>query len=218
MGFKTMKLVNPNADLHTHSMQFSDGLNTIDELVWMAGKLGLKKLAITDHSDARPMPLIAYRVVLGRYKNVVNDVEVVFGVEADLLNEDGDICSTIQKIESKFILLSAHPDTYKGDPKRITEAWLKAIERHHDKLQFLGHPCDYFPHVDIAQVTRAANEYNIPLEVNTSNLTTGRTDMKVSDEMVSLAEQIVVNTDAHSLSDMTSRESGIEYLRNGGYL
>jgi len=59
-----MKLINPESDLHTHSLQFSDGLNTIDELVWMAGKLGLKKLAITDHSDARPMPLITYRVIL----------------------------------------------------------------------------------------------------------------------------------------------------------
>jgi len=213
-----MKLINPESDLHTHSMQFSDGLNTIDELVWMAGKLGLKKLAITDHSDARPMPLIAYRVVLNRYRNVINDVEVVFGVEADLVNEDGDICTTIQKQESEFVLLSAHPDTYKGDPKRITEAWLKAIERHHDRLQFLGHPCDYFPYLEIAKVTRAANQYGLPLEINTSNLTTGRTNLKISDEMVALAERIVVNSDAHSLADMTTRTSGLEYLRNGGYL
>ena len=213
-----MKLLNPESDLHTHSMQFSDGLNTIDELVWMAGKLGLKKLAITDHSDARPKPLISYRVILNRYRNVINDVEVVFGVEADLLNEEGDICETIQKQESEFVLLSAHPDTFKGNPERITEAWLKAIERHHERLQFLGHPCAYFPHIEIARVTKAANEYGLPLEVNTSNLATGRTDMKISDEMVALADRIVVNTDAHSLSDMTTRPMGLDYLRAGGYL
>jgi histidinol phosphatase-like PHP family hydrolase len=199
-------------------MQFSDGLNTIDELVWMAGKLGLKKLAITDHSDARPKPLISYRIILNRYRNVLNDVEVVFGVEADLLNDDGDICTTIQKQESEFVLLSAHHDTFKGNPERITEAWLKAIERHHERLQFLGHPCDNFPHMEIARVTKAANEYGIPLEVNTSNLAAGRTDMKISDEMVALADRIVVNTDAHSLSDMTTRPMGLDYLRAGGYL
>jgi len=213
-----MKLINPESDLHTHSMQFSDGLNTIDELVWMAGKLGLKKLAITDHSDARRSPLISYRVVLNRYRNVINDVEVVFGVEADLLNDDGDICTTIQKQESGFVLLSAHPDTFKGNPERITEAWLQAIERHHERLQFLGHPCDYFPHIEIARVTRAANEYGIPLEVNTSNLAAGITDMELSDEMVALADRIVVNSDAHSLSDLTTRSMGIDYLRTGGYL
>lgn len=56
-----------------------------------------------------------------------------------------------------------------------------------------------------------------PVEVNTSNLATGRTDMKISDEMVALADRIVVNTDAHSLSDMTTRPMGLDYLRAGGY-
>ncbi len=56
-----------------------------------------------------------------------------------------------------------------------------------------------------------------PVEVNTSNLAAGRTDMKISDEMVALADRIVVNTDAHSLSDMTTRPMGLDYLRAGGY-
>ena len=214
-----MKLINPKSDLHAHSLQFSDGLNTIDELVWMAGKLGLKKLAIADHSDARPMPLIAYRIVaLTRYKNVINDAEVVFGVEADLLNEDGDICSTIQKIESDFVVLSAHPDTYKGNPERITGAWLAAMKKHHERIQFLGHPTDYFKYLDIAEITRAANDYGIPLEINSSNLRSGTTDKKRLDEMVALAEKIVVNSDAHSLSDMSMRTVGLDYLRDGGYI
>ncbi len=213
-----MKLVNPRSDLHTHSMQFSDGLNTIDELVWMAGRLGLEKLAITDHSDARPFPLVSYRVVLSRYRNVINDVEVVFGVEADLLSDDGDICSTIQKQESHFVILSAHPDTFKGNPERITDAWLKAIQKHHRRLQFLGHPCDYFPALEIGRVVRAANDYGLPLEINTSNLATGRTDRKRLDEMVALADRLVVNSDAHSLADMTTRTMGIDYLRAAGYL
>ncbi len=200
-----MKIVNPESDLHTHSLQFSDGLNTIDEMVRMAGELGLKKLAITDHSDARKYPLVAYRVLLSRWGNVLNDVEVIFGVEADLLNDDGDICTTMQRQESEFILLSAHPDTFKGDPKRITEAWITAIERHHDRIQFLGHPCDYFPAIRIDEVVRAANQYSLPVEVNTSHLAMGLASLKISDTMVALADQIIINSDAHSLSDMTTR-------------
>jgi histidinol phosphatase-like PHP family hydrolase len=213
-----MKIVNQESDLHTHSLQFSDGLNTIDELVRMAGELGLKKLAITDHSDARTFPPVAYRVLLSRYGNVLNDVEVIFGVEADLLNDDGDICTTIQKQESEFLLLSAHPDTFKGNPKLITEAWLNAIERHHERIQFLGHPCDYFPHIRIDQVVRAANQYGVPIEVNTSHLAMGMTNLKISDKMIAVADQIIVNTDAHSLSDMTTRSRGFDYLRSKGLL
>lgn len=213
-----MKVINQESDLHTHSLQFSDGLNTIDELVQMAGKLGLKKLAITDHSDARTFPLVAFRAVISRYANVLNDVEVVFGVEGDLLNDDGDICTTIQRIESEFVILSAHPDTFKGNPELITDAYLKALKRHHERIQFIGHPCDFFPQLEIGRLAEVANDYGIPLEVNTSNLAMKRTDMAKSDAMLSLADQIVVNSDAHSLADMTTREKGLDYLRAKGVL
>ena len=214
-----MKVINQESDLHVHSLQFSDGLNTIDELVQMAGRLGLKKLAIADHSDARTfLPVIAYRVILSRYANVLNDVEVIFGVEGDLLNDDGDICMTIQKMESEFLILSAHPDTFKGNPERITDAYLKALERHHKEIQFICHPCAYFTHTDIDRLTKAANDYGIPVEVNTSNLASGRTDMAKLDVMITLADQIVVNSDAHSLADMTTRAKGLDYLRAKGLL
>jgi len=224
-----MKVINQDSDLHVHSLQFSDGLNTIDELVQMAGRLGLKKLAITDHSDARTfLPLIAYRVILSRYANVLNDVEVIFGVEGDLLNDDGDMCTmlnddgdmctTIQKMESEFLILSAHPDTFKGNPERITDAYLKALERYHEKIQFICHPCAYFTHTDIERLTKAANDHGVPVEVNTSNLSIGVTDMEKLDVMVTLADQIVVNSDAHSLADMTTRAKGLDYLRAKGLL
>ena len=214
-----MKVIDQESDLHVHSLQFSDGLNTIDELVQMAGRLGLKKLAIADHSDARTfLPLIAYRVILSRYANVLNDVEVIFGVEGDLLNDDGDICMTIQKMESEFLLLTAHPDTFKGNPEKITDAYLKALERYHEKIQFICHPCAYFTHTDIERLTKAANDHGIPVEVNTSNLSSGVTDMEKLDVMVTLADQIVVNSDAHSLADMTTRSKGLDYLRAKGLL
>jgi histidinol phosphatase-like PHP family hydrolase len=182
----------------------------------MAGRLGLKKLAITDHSDARPFPLVAYRVVLSRYANVLNDVEVVFGVEGDLLSDDGDICTTIQKVEAEFLILSAHPDTFKGNTEKITDAYINALDRYKDRIQFIGHPCDFFPHTDIDRLAKAANDLGIPMEVNTSNLATNRTDMEKSDRMIKLADQLVVNSDAHSLADMTTRQLGFDYLRDNG--
>ena len=213
-----MEIVNPDADLHTHSLQFSDGLNTIDELVQMAGRLGLKKLAITDHSDARTYPLVAFRVLIDRYQNVLNDVEVILGVEGDLLNDEGDICTTIQKQDSEFAILSAHRDNFKGDHKNVTAAYIKAMERHHRKIQFIGHPCDGFKDVNIEELTVAANKYAIPLELNVANLVYKRSDLEKVDTMLSIADQIVVNSDAHSLADMAARAKGFDYLRGKGLL
>ncbi len=211
-----MKLLNPDSDLHTHSLQFSDGLNTIDELVQMAGRLGLKKLAITDHSDARPYRRAAYRVILPRYGNVFNDVEVIFGIEGDLLNEDGDVCMTIQEKESEFLVLSAHPDTYKGDPEKITDAYAKAFERYHEQIQFVGHPGNYFRHTDMERLVKSANDFGLPLEVNTGHLVHMGLNTENLDLMVALADQLVVNSDAHSLADMATRQKGLDYLEEQG--
>ena len=39
-----MEIINPgNEDYHIHSINFSDGLNTIDEIVKFAGEIGLTK-------------------------------------------------------------------------------------------------------------------------------------------------------------------------------
>ena len=39
-------------DYHIHSLNYSDGMNTVDEIVQYAGKIGMKKIIITDHSQA----------------------------------------------------------------------------------------------------------------------------------------------------------------------
>lgn len=48
-----MKIINlENEDYHIHSFNFSDGWNTIDEIVRYSGEIGMKKIAICDHSGA----------------------------------------------------------------------------------------------------------------------------------------------------------------------
>jgi histidinol phosphatase-like PHP family hydrolase len=60
-------------------------MHTIDEIVQYAGKIGLKKIVITDHSqfllDTKKIPRRNRRSHITRRKNVHNDVEVLWGVE-----------------------------------------------------------------------------------------------------------------------------------------
>ena len=74
-----------NEDYHMHSINYSDGMNTIDEIVQYAGKIGLKKITITDHSqfmlDGKNFGTRNRRVHTNRWKNIYNDVEVNFGIE-----------------------------------------------------------------------------------------------------------------------------------------
>ncbi|MBU1974917.1 MAG: PHP domain-containing protein [Nanoarchaeota archaeon] len=222
-----MRIVNPDSeDYHVHTSTFSDGWNSVDEVVKYAGVLGLTKIALTDHSqagiDATGLGQKTFRAIVPRWKNVHNDVEVIFGVEGDLLNDSGDVCFDIQGIESAYSILAVHHNVYVGDPTKITDAYLNAIQRHGDKIAFVAHLTAkkaLVDHLDVSKVVRAANDYGIPLELNGADLAMNRSDPDVLRHMLNEADAIYVNSDAHTLADLRDfRELGFQYLREEGFL
>lgn len=109
-----MIIVNPGAeDYHMHSLNFSDGLSTVEEMVKFAGEIGLTRIAIIDHSqitlDQDGIGRKGYRETVDYWENVHNNVEVIFGIEGDLLDEKGHICDQIHGVSTDFLILSAHP-------------------------------------------------------------------------------------------------------------
>lgn len=218
-----VKIINEaTEDYHVHSLNFSDGMDTIDGIVRFAGEIGLTRIAITDHCQAtldyHHLAKKTFRGLINRWKNpYVNGVEVIFGVEADLLNEQGEICDQIQGIPSDWLILSAHKITYAGDPTKVTEGYIKAMERHGSRIKLIGHPCskrDFAEVTDIRKLAEAANERNMPLEINGVGLAGDNTDFKQLDSMLWLVNNIVVNSDAHTNYELKhGRDWGRDYLR-----
>ncbi|MBN2459120.1 hypothetical protein JXB28_02455 [Candidatus Woesearchaeota archaeon] len=226
-----MKILNTEKeDYHVHSFNFSDGMSDVDELTKFAGEIGMKKLVITDHSqaaiEAHGEPKKASRSMLKgerRWFNVFNDVDVSFGVEADLLDEDGSICDHIQGVKGDFIILSYHAEVFKGDHKKITQAFVNAIEKHHDKINCIGHIYAFIKGtgIDIARIVDCANKYNVPFELNCRYITSGKhkADMDALKLMLSKADAIYVNSDAHTLWELRElRKKGFEFLKENGYV
>jgi histidinol phosphatase-like PHP family hydrolase len=222
-----MEIINPGLeDFHMHSINYSDGLNTIDEIVKFAGEIGLTKIAITDHNqaylDTRNFPKKSYRGIIKRWVNVFNNVDVQFGVEADILNIKGDICMDIQGDIPELIILSTHQSPpFLEDSKTITEGYLNAIERFHNRITFLGHPCSVYhgDNVDIVAVTELCNKYEIPMEVNGANLFTNRTNLIKLHQMLERVNQIYVNSDSHTLFELkTARNFAFSYLKENGFI
>lgn len=209
-------------DYHVHSMNYSDGFNTVDEIVRYAGEIGMKKIVITDHSqamlDSWGFSRKTFRALAKSWKNVHNDVEVLFGVEADLLNEKGDICDHIDNKPGEFLILSYHHDVYQGDKAKITQAFLKAIERHHDRINMIGH-LHITRDVDFDTVIAAANKYNIPLEINCKYLDHKHSDPEAIKKIASSAKSIYVNGDCHTLYALAnSRKEGFKFLKENGFI
>ncbi len=226
MRTKPLKILNPDLteDYHIHSLNYSDGMNTVDELVQYAGKIGLKKLMITDHADYKKKKPLSFREQTWFWKNVHNNVEVSFGVEADLLNREGDIADTIGRGKSdEIIILSLHLGHYEDDYSTLTEGFINAINRYHERIFCLGHLHISFPNFysklvlpdnfDIESVIKVANEYGIPLEINGNYLTEGNCVCERVDKILDLADTIVLASDAHNLAAIKdNRQIVKEYL------
>ncbi|MFH1637510.1 MAG: PHP domain-containing protein [Candidatus Woesearchaeota archaeon] len=220
-----MEIINLQGDYHSHTFTFSDGANSIDELVVQAGKVGLTELAITDHSishlESKRIPKKTSGSNTKRWKNIHNDVKVIFGVEADLLDEDGEVDFEAYSKGKDFIILSAHRGVYQGNPEKITEAYLRALEKYNSKIDCLGHLCasSFSGHLDIGQVIEAANSFSIPPELNCANLFYGKTDLEKLPLLLSAAERIYVNSDSHTLYDIGHlRKEGFSYLEKQGLI
>lgn len=223
-----MKIINKNlsGDYHIHSATFSDGFNSIDDIVLQAGKLKLKEIAITDHCQAYlnsfSIPKKTHYSILtsGRWQNIHNDVHVIFGVEADLLDETGAVCDEIQGISPDFTILSAHREVYCGDASQVKNGYINAIKRYGSKIKCLGHLCslyfsEYLGADDIADIVHLASAAGIAVELNCANIVNHKTCEANLRAMLSCCDSLYVNSDAHTLHELIHlRSVGFTYLKN----
>jgi DNA polymerase (family X) len=214
MGLKKeLKPIEAFSDYHIHSI-FSDGLNTYDEIVKAAENLNLKEIAITDHSDEymaayRAPRLQGFYHASHRWKNMINNIRVIRGLEADLLSSDGTISDLNNYRHGfQFIILSAHREVFKDSFEDITDAYIRAIEKYSDKFNLIGHPCStYFGSewdqgINIEKIVQFANEAKIGIEVNGENLIQNKTNLEKLRYVCENAIILYANSDAHTTFEM----------------
>jgi histidinol phosphatase-like PHP family hydrolase len=229
--FKKQKMKNniindPYSDYHIHSL-FSDWVCTIEEITQFAGILWMKEIAITDHSDQAVKVWIEQnkitpgwwaRYSLNNWENVRNDVKVIFWVEWDLLNENGDVCLDSQWHPQNFTILSVHRRVYESDPITTWKWFLAAIEKFHDKIDFVWHPYSRkqnWEFIDIKALVDLCNQYDIPIEFNHSVLESGDYIEENLIYVLKNAKKIYVNSDAHNLAQLKQlRKSCYNFLEN----
>ncbi len=228
-----VKIINPGntGDYHMHSSDFSDGRMSVEEIIKISKELGLKEIAITDHSQVIIDYLHSFFLLrqhhqdktklrprrdifdLSEIKNT--GINVIYGIEADILNEKGDICSSVDYICPDFMILSAHSIIFDKD-KDITKAYINAIERHYEDIRFIAHPCkkDFSDKLDIKKVVQCGNKYKVPFEVNGVSIMLKDENSEMLEKMVKLADRIYVNSDAHDENQLrTARQVGFDFLK-----
>lgn len=233
------------ADYHTHTL-YSHGKGTIRENVDAAVKKGLKKIAITDHGPGhltygvRSRELVQMRREIDELKKEYKNIEILLGVEANLVSLDGDIDVNEKDMSLLDILLvgfhnGAAPRNLKSAGRLYlrnyasklilpmkkscaeinTEAMIKAINRY--KVDIVTHPGAKIPY-NIQKLAKAAAKMGTALEINSSHgfMTSEYVKMAMKEDV-----SFVIGSDAHTPEKVgdfakaikTAEEAGLDSSR-----
>lgn len=210
-------------DLHIHS-DWSDGVNSIEQIVGRAVEKGYEYIAITDHSKSLGVAkglsverLLRQDEAIGRINRDNNNITVLRGIEADILT-DGNLDYPDEILAAKDIVIASVHSGFRQDREKITGRIIDAIKNEH--VDILAHPTGRLigrrdPYaVDMDRVLEAAAKYNTVLEINSSP---DRLD--INDHYVRRAKEygikIAINTDAHEIRRMDEMKYGVGTARRG---
>lgn len=226
-----------SGDYHTHTVysRHNHGKGTIEENVKAAVDKGLSQIAITDHGFNQ----IIYGVrridipkVKEEIKNAIEryPIEVLLGVEANLISANGDIDIVESDYENLDILLCGYHKLVKTPTKRDgffifknilsgifhitskrlrernTNAYINAMKKYDiDVITHLNYGCK----VDVAKVAKVAKETNTYIELNGKRL--GMTDEEI---LIAYKEgaKFIINSDAHDPKRVGDCHKGLQAI------
>jgi putative hydrolase len=209
------------ADLHVHTISSGHAFSTVAEIIQAAAQKSLQAVAITDHGPA--MPGGPHRYYFGNLyvlPEKEQNVEVLRGVEANIIDRDG----TIDLPENYLRLLDIvwaglhYPCLTPATRSKNTEALLNALENPYvDGIVHPGNPD--FP-IDEEAVVKAALEKGKLLEINNSSFVSRRGSKTRCYEIAKLinaySSLIAINSDAHIAGDVGKSERALEIVIRAG--
>lgn len=163
--------MNAIIDLHCHTIASGHAYSTLKENIDEAKAKGLKYVGVSDHAPNMPGSTHPfYFGNLGVIKEEINGVKVLKGIEANIMDFDGNIDipeDIIGKLD--YVIASFHPPCINpGNINENTKAILNVMEN--EEVKIIGHLDDSRYLVDYEKVVIKAKESNTLLEINNSSL------------------------------------------------
>ncbi|MBF8248644.1 MAG: PHP domain protein [Bacteroidetes bacterium] len=208
---------------HCHST-YSDGANTLEELVIACQKLGWEYLGIADHSQIAvyangltPEKVREQQKEIDKLNAKLNSFRLFKGTEVDILG-DGSLDYPDKVLSSfEYVVASIH-SRMKMTEAEATKRIIKALKNKY--VTMLGHPTgrlllnrDGYP-VNMIEVINAAADYGKSIEINSHPL---RLDLDW--RLVKFAREkgvpICINPDAHNVDGLKDVEYGVGIARKG---
>jgi len=221
---KLIELKDIRGDVHVHT-NFSDGVNTMEEMIEKAKELGYEYIGISDHApsiQSRGVGTVL-KIISDTKKKIddinksQNDIKVLFGYEVNVL-VDNTLALPEDILKNLDYVVAGIHTALGQDKKTVTERLISAIENPY--VSIISHPSGRLingreaSEPDWNKIFDAARERGVILEINAQP---DRLDLP--DDLIKNAIEwgvkLVINSDAHSTDQMMFMRCGIDNARRG---
>jgi len=210
-------------DLQMHT-KWSDGANTIEEMVEEARELGHKFIAITDHAGSLKIAggmdeekIAEQAKEIERVREKYDDIYIFHGVEANIM-KDGSIDVGKEVLKNVDVVLASIHSAFRMEEKEMTARLLKAMENEY--VDIIAHPtCRIIQKrepikVDMEKVMETAKNNGIVMEINAYPERLDLNDVHVK-MAVEYGVKLSIGTDAHTKEHLRFYQLGTAVARRG---
>ena len=210
-------------DLHMHS-RWTDGRNSIEEMLRACQERGYQYCALTDHSQAVRVAggLAAkdFTKQLAEIKKVrgnVRRITLLAGGEVDIL-PDGTLDLPDDTLDQLDVVVASVHSKMDMTMSQMTKRVIKALA--HPAVTILAHPTGrQIGHrepfaIDLEEVFHAAKEHGVAVELNAQPERLDLNDVHAH-RAREIGVKVAINTDAHSVEQLRFMSYGIDQARRG---
>ena len=210
-------------DLQMHT-EWSDGKSKIEDMAFMAQKMGYEYIAVTDHSGSLRIANGMNEKTITKQMNDIDNLNqklegftILKGVEANI-DSYGYLDVPDKILHEMDLVIAGIHSGFKQDKKELTRRILSAMDNEH--VNIITHPTGRkiqereAYELDMEGVYNASKDTGTYLEINSQMNRLDLNDTNIK-RAVEHGCKLVVNTDAHSVSDLKNIELGIATARRG---
>ncbi len=208
---------------HNHTT-YSDGVNTLEQMVKKGQSLGLQYMGISDHSKAayyaNGLKEDRVRTLFGEIDNMnkkLKDFVILKGTEVDILSDGTLDYPDSLLAEFDFVIASIH-SKFNMSEKDMTKRITMALKNKY--VTMIGHPTgrlwferDGYP-VNLNEIVDVASDYGKAVELN-SHPKRFDLDWHTLKYAKSKGVPVSINPDAHSVDGVEVIKYGIGIARKG---
>ncbi len=221
---KLPRLIEPEqirGDLHMHT-KWSDGGNTVEEMIRACKELGYQYCSIADHSresrvagGLEPDEFRKEWNEIDQVRSMVKGIHVLAGAEVDIL-PDGSLDLPDDLLQEFDVVIASLHSKLNLDGPDMTKRVIRAIR--HPSVDIIGHlttrqinqrsPAS----MDLEEIFCAAKAENVALEMNAQPQRLDLPDVHAR-RAAELGVKLVIGSDAHSAENLRYMLYGVDQAR-----